>query len=103
MLLANANTVNEFLLGGIVIACLAVGLFFLRFWKRTHERLFLIFAIAFWLLGINWLSLAFTDPDAEVRTALYLVRLAAFILIIIGIIDKNRPRRTPSTSHTPSS
>jgi hypothetical protein len=83
---------NQFLLGGIVVACFAVGLFFLRFWKKGHERLFAIFAVAFWLLGINWLALAFTRGKDEVQTALYVVRLAAFILIIIGIIDKNRPR-----------
>ena len=46
------------------------------------------------MLGVNWLALAFTDRD-EIRTWLYAVRLAAFVLILIAIIDKNRPRRTP--------
>lgn len=81
---------NEFFLGGIVMACAVAGLFFLRFWRRTRDRLFLIFAVAFWTLGGNWLALAFINAD-EVRTWLYAVRLAAFVLILAGIWDKNRP------------
>jgi hypothetical protein len=83
--------INQFLLGGVVLACAVGGLFFLRFWRRTHDRLFAIFAVAFWTLGANWLALAFIQQD-EVRTWLYGVRLAAFVLILWGIIDKNRPR-----------
>lgn len=82
---------NEFLLGAIVMACATAGLFFLRFFRRTSDRLFAIFAVAFWILGLNWLALAFTEQD-EVRTALYFVRTLAFLLIIVAIIDKNRRR-----------
>lgn len=82
---------NVFILGAIVLACAVAGLFFLRFWRKTRDRLFLIFAIAFWTLGANWLALAFTNQD-EVRTILYIVRLLAFLLILVGIIDKNRAR-----------
>lgn len=83
---------NNLMLGGISICCLVAGMFFLRFWRKTHDRLFMIFAIAFWTLGANWLALAFFSQD-EVRTALYTVRLAAFVLILAGIWDKNRPGR----------
>lgn len=48
--------------------------------------------VAFWIFGVNWLALAFSEKD-EVRTALYAVRLAAFVLILVGILDKNRLRR----------
>lgn len=81
--------VNEFLLGGVVICCLIAGAFFFRFYTRTRDRLLIIFAIAFWLLGLNWLALAFSQRD-EIRTALYVVRLLAFLLILYGILDKNR-------------
>jgi hypothetical protein len=85
---------NTFFLGAVVMACGVAGLFFLRFWRRTHDRLFAIFAAAFWLLGLNWLLLAFTDPEAETRrVALYTIRLLAFVLIIVAIIDKNRASR----------
>lgn len=99
---------NPFLLGAIVMACVAIGLFFLRFWRQTRDRLFLIFAIAFWALGVNWLALAWLTAishDAnEVRTALYTMRLLAFIVILWGIFDKNRTRQPqPSPSPSPSS
>ena len=82
---------NIFLLGVIAVACAAAGLFFLRFWRTTRDRLFAIFAIAFWVLGLNWAALAVIKQD-EARTWLYVIRLAAFVLILVGIIDKNRPR-----------
>jgi hypothetical protein len=90
---------NQFMLGAVVLACAAAGLFFLRFWRKTADRLFAIFAIAFFTLGLNWLALAFTDPEAEIRTALYFVRLLAFIFILLGIWDKNRSR-PPEASAT---
>ena len=82
---------NQFILGAIVMGAMTAGLFFLRFYRRTADRLFLMFAIAFWVLGVNWLMLAFTEQD-EVRTALYFVRTLAFVLILIAILDKNRRR-----------
>ncbi len=82
---------NPFILGMVVTACGVAGLFFLRFWRRTRDRLFAMFAAAFWILGLNWLLLAFTEPEAETRRVLlYAVRLIAFALILIAIIDKNR-------------
>jgi hypothetical protein len=89
----NQEQVNRFLLGGLVMACFAAGLFFLRFWRKTHDRLFMIFAMAFWLMGVNWLALSFTDPQAEFRPALYLIRLLAFVLILYAILEKNRASR----------
>ena len=84
----------EFTLGCLVMATVIAGLFFLRFWRRTRDRLFALFAIAFWMMGLNWLLLAFTNPAAETqRAAVYLVRLLAFILILMAIIDKNRRHR----------
>lgn len=85
----NNASVNQFLLGMIVMSCVVAGLFFLRHYWRTHDRLLAVFAIAFWVLGLNWLALSFTSGD-EVRTWLYVVRLAAFLFILFGILDKNR-------------
>lgn len=89
------DPLNQFMLGAIVMACAIAGLFFLNFWRKTRDRFFAIFAIAFWTLGFNWLALAFIDQD-EVRTALYVVRLLAFVFILLGIVDKNRAR--PATA-----
>lgn len=84
---------NDFLSGAIVVACMAIGVRFLRFWKDTRDRLFIYFALAFWTFGVNWLALAVFQPPDETRHYFYLVRLAAFVLIIAGIVDKNLSRR----------
>lgn len=81
-----------FISGGIVMACLVAGLFFLRFWRETRDRFFVFFALAFWSLGVNRLALAFTAETYEARSLFYLVRLLAFGLILIAIVDKNRAR-----------
>jgi hypothetical protein len=79
--------------GAITIGYLVVGLFFLRFWRETRDRLFFIFAIAFWILGVQRLALVLTGNMVETGTGLYLVRLFAFLLILVAIIDKNRAPR----------
>jgi hypothetical protein len=79
-----------FLSGAITMGCATAGLFFLRFWKRTRDRLFIAFALAFWLLGIGQALLTFTRAATEERTWLYLIRLIAFALILFSIWRKNR-------------
>jgi hypothetical protein len=80
----------DFLSGAITMGFIVAGLFFLRFWKRTGERLFIAFALAFWLLGLNQGLLAFSPFAIEERSWLYLLRLAAFLLILVSIWQKNR-------------
>ncbi len=78
------------LLTGIIIMGFATGgLFFFRFWRETRDRLFLLFGIAFVLLAIQQLLLIVLDADTESLPALFLIRLTAFVLIILGIVDKN--------------
>ena len=80
----------DFLSGAITMGFIVAGLFFLRFWKRTREGLFIAFALAFWLLGLTQCLLTFTDIPVEERSWLFLLRLAAFSLILISIGIKNR-------------
>jgi hypothetical protein len=82
----------HFLSGAILMASLAIGLFFLRFWTHTHDRFFLLFAGGFWLFGLSRLTLVLTAATTERPLAVYLVRLAAFLVILVAIIDKNRAR-----------
>lgn len=84
----------DFLSGAITLGFFVAGLFFLRFWKKTHDKLFLAFAMAFWLLGLGQALLAFTSVPVEERSFLYLIRLAAFVLILIAIWRKNREIRS---------
>lgn len=121
---------DNFLIGMIAMALVTAGLFFLQFWRETGDRLFMIFAIAFWLLALTRLALivAYTSDaralqalqqqvavprageeaaaeaeqvvkkESEQYSYVYWVRLAAFLLILIAIIDKNITRRNGPTS-----
>lgn len=84
------ETLFDFLSGAITMGFAVAGLFFLRFWKRTRERLFVAFALAFWLLGLTQALLTFTDIPVEERSWLYVLRLAAFSLILGSVWVKNR-------------
>lgn len=79
-----------FLAGAIVAGFALAGLFFLKFWKRTHDELFLAFTGAFWLLGLGQAMLTFSNIPQEERSWIYLLRLAAFVLILVAIWRKNR-------------
>jgi hypothetical protein len=81
---------NEFLLGAMALASWVAALFFLRFWRDTGDRLFALFAASFFLLGITRIGLAWLHELNEQQTYFYWVRLAAFVVILIAIIDKNR-------------
>ena len=83
---------TTFLAGAIVAGFALAGLFFLKSWKRTHDELFLAFTGAFWLLGLGQALLTFSNIPLEERTPLYLLRLAAFSLILVAIWRKNRAR-----------
>lgn len=80
----------EFLSGAVTFGFLVAGLFFLRFWRRTGDTLFAAFAVAFWLLGANQALLVLTDAPVEERSWIYLLRLAAFVIILFAIAMKNR-------------
>ena len=86
----------EFLSGAVTFGFFIAGLFFLRFWKRTGDGLFLAFACAFWLLGLNHALISLTDMPIEERSWLYLLRLCAFALILVSIWMKNRRGRDRS-------
>jgi len=83
-------TLYDFLSGAVAMGFAACALFFLRFWKRTREELFLAFAVAFLLLGGGQTVLALANIPTEERGSIYLLRLLAFLLILIAIYRKNR-------------
>lgn len=92
----NLLTVTQVVSGAILMGYVVAGVFFLRFWRDTRDRLFLIFAVAFWILGLQRLALALTRDMMETQTGLYLIRLFAFLLILGAIVDKNRVGRKRS-------
>jgi hypothetical protein len=83
---------QNILLGAIAMASLVAGLFFFRFWRATNDRFFLFFAIAFWIEAVNRVMLGLVTLSEDVPV-FYLVRLAAFGLILFAIIDKNKIRK----------
>jgi uncharacterized membrane protein len=84
------NALTALVSGMLVTGYAVAGLFFLRFWRETKDRLFGIFAAAFWLLAAQRLALALSDDPNGDQLLLYGIRLLAFVLILIAIIDKNR-------------
>lgn len=83
------TTLLAFLAGAITLGFALIALFFLRFWRDAREPLFLHFAIAFVLLAIGQAILTLADIPVEERSWVYLIRLAAFVLILVGVIRKN--------------
>ena len=80
---------NDFLQGATMLASLGVALFFLKYWRRTHDRLFLVFALAFTVFAGNRVLLSVLDEESEARTWVYLVRALTFVLIALAVLDKN--------------
>ena len=73
-------------------AAAAAGLFFFRFWRESGDRLFAFFGAAFWVLALSWILLALIAPADETLPYVYAIRLLAFLLMIGGMVDKNRSR-----------
>jgi membrane-associated PAP2 superfamily phosphatase len=83
----------DFLSGAVSLGFFVCALFFVRFWQRTRDGLFMAFALAFGLLGLGQAILALANIPTEERGSIYLIRLAAFALIIFAILRKNRGAR----------
>jgi membrane-associated PAP2 superfamily phosphatase len=84
-----------FIAGAMSAGFAIAGLFFLRFWARTRDRLFAAFAAAFWLMALNQAIAGFSRHAHIENSAAYLLRLAAFALIIIAVLSKNTTPDSP--------
>lgn len=91
--------VADFLSGICMASFAASGLFFLKFWRVSKDRFFLFFCFASWILAIERVVLlvvrevygATANANiAESNSWVYLLRLFAFLLILIAIFEKNR-------------
>ena len=71
----------------------AASVFFLRFWRGTGDRFFLLFAAAFAVFAGNRVVLLVQRGHGDEGTWAYLIRLVAFLLILAAIVDKNRESR----------
>lgn len=82
------------ILGAIALSCFIASLYFIKFWRTTHDRFFLFFAISFFIEGCNRLLLGLIKYSNEEEPLFYLVRLVSFLVIIFAILDKNRKHKT---------
>ena len=82
-----------FLLGATAMANAVAGLLFLRMWRESRDRLYIMFAGAFWLEALVRAALVFASDPSEADPARYLFRVVAYGMIIVAIVDKNVRRR----------
>lgn len=79
--------------GALAILSIVPALFFWRSWQRLGDRFFLLFSIAFLILGVERFLMGASDLPEARNVALYWIRFAGFALIILAIVDKNRSRK----------
>jgi hypothetical protein len=89
------SSLSQFLAGMTTAGYGIAGLFFLKFWHRSKDVLFIAFSIAFWLLALNQILLTASDIPGDERSWIYLLRLGAFGLIGVAILHKNASRKLP--------
>jgi hypothetical protein len=82
-----------FLGGMLAMGYLIAAVFFIRYWRRTRERLFASFATALFILALQRALLAANFAIIEDDTWYYGLRLLAFVIILWAIVDKNRADR----------
>lgn len=84
------STYTLMLSGALAMGYAVAAVFFLKFWRQTRDRLFAYFAIAFAILCVHRIA-AGTPSSATVNPLWYYVlRLAAFLLILVAILGKNK-------------
>jgi uncharacterized membrane protein HdeD (DUF308 family) len=81
---------TPFVLGAIAFGYFLAALFFLRFYRDTKDALFVYFATAFIIEGVNRTLFAASSTPNEARPALYVIRAVAYGLILLGVYRKNR-------------
>jgi len=89
---------TQLISGALVMGYGVSALFFLRFWKGTRDRLFLVFSVAFLILALQRVALSLAARSGDAPVLFYGLRLLAFLLILWAIVDKNRapaPGRGP--------
>jgi uncharacterized membrane protein YjjP (DUF1212 family) len=84
----------EFLSGAVTLAYLVAAGFFLRYWRKTGDRLFAAFAAAFVLFALNQFLSAWLVVVSEPTSLIYVLRVLGFVIIIAAVVDKNVKRPT---------
>lgn len=82
--------IRGFLLGIIVTCSFVAGAYFLRFWRKTADPLFLGFGAAFLIEGANRIVFLFFESPEAGNPVVYAVRFLSYLIILLAIAHKNR-------------
>ena len=85
----------DFVGGALAMTYVIAAIFFLRFWRKTGDRLFLAFSLAFVLLALNGAIVTLLGAADERTGYAYVLRVVGFLLILMAIVRKNMTRRSP--------
>lgn len=88
------SSTTAYLLGAMAMGCFVAALFFFRFHRDTRDRLFLWFGLSFLVEAFNRSLAAFLVFTAN-DPVYYGIRLAAYLLILWAIVEKNFLPRKP--------
>lgn len=80
----------QLITGMLVILSFVAAVFFGVSWRRTGDRFFVMFALAFALLGVERVILGVLNLPESPLLSIYFIRLVGFLLIILAIVYKNR-------------
>lgn len=84
------DIIHGMIFGAVATGFLVASAFFYRFWRKTGDRLFAWFALSFVVLGINRIASGVAIGQGYEGDSFYWVRFAAFAVILVAILDKNR-------------
>jgi hypothetical protein len=85
------NDAASMLLGAIAATSFAIGLFFLKYWRSSRDRFYLMFAASFLIESVNRAAIGMVGAS-EYEPLHYGIRFLAYALIVVAIWDKNRQR-----------
>lgn len=77
--------------GATAMAGIVAALFFLKFWRRTNDSFFLLFAAAFAIDALGRFVQVVVQVSDIAEPIYFLPRLVMFGLIVFAIIKKNAP------------
>lgn len=97
---------HVFLNGAVFFGNLVIALLFLRFYRKSRDRFFVFFSVAFAALAVHramFLAFkTFDDMEEQNSSWLYVIRLAAYVLIIVAILDKNHAAKRQTSPRNDS-